>query len=197
MVEPKKVKKTGSVCGMKNKLGFSLLEIMIAIAIIGLVMAVGVPNYRARLVRLERDTFFANLKGIIEFARQRAMVSNKISKVTFDIANHTAWIELQTQQKDIKGEPLFERIKSGPARASITWNERFVFRSFVIEGVDELARYGAGKTTEEVWFFIVPDGIVQEVMFTVADTRDMIRKKAHQFVCTINPFSGALKVEDV
>jgi prepilin-type N-terminal cleavage/methylation domain-containing protein len=183
---------------LKIKPGFSLIEIMIAIAIIGMVMAIGYPNYRARVVQAERDTFFANLKGLIEFARQRAMVGNLVTKVTFDIANRTAWIEQQTGQKDAKGESAFARIKSASVRAVITWDARFVFRSFIIEGVDEFAASGGGtRSTEEVWFFIVPEGTVQEVSFTIADTKDIIRNKAHQFLCTINPFSGILKVEDV
>lgn len=181
---------------MKNNKGFSLLELMIAIVIIGMVMAIGVPNYRGWLERRERDVFFSDVKNLIESARYRAITSGITTKITFDLTNNSAWIEGQTHQKDVHGAFVFEKIKKSFGAVSMVWNNRFLFRSFSIEGVDEISRYGAGKATQEVWFFIVPEGIVQRVAFIVADTKDIVKGKARQFLCSINVFSGMLKVED-
>jgi prepilin-type N-terminal cleavage/methylation domain-containing protein len=180
---------------MKSNSGFGLLELMVAIAIIGMVMATIVPNYQRRIPRVQRENFINSLDNLSQFARQHALTTRKVHKVVFDIANRRAWVEqLITGKKDVTGEPLFAPIKSASVRAVCTWETHFVFRNFLIEGVDELSR--GGKVTEEVWFFIVPDGLAQEVIINIADTKDTINNRARQIGLVLNPFTAQYKVYD-
>ena len=48
---------------MKIKHGFGLLEVMIAIAIVGIAMAVVVPNYQGRQPRFQRERFSRRVRG--------------------------------------------------------------------------------------------------------------------------------------
>jgi len=180
---------------MKNNPGFGLLEIMIAVAIIGMVTATIVPNFARRIPRVQRENFINALNNLSQFARQHALISNKIHKVVFDITQRRAWIE-QQNGKDSTGEATFAPIKSGSLRATYSWEPQFVFQNFVIEGVDEMSRHGGGKKTEEVWFFIVPDGLAQEVTVNVADTKDTVNKRSRQIGLVLNPFTAAFKVYD-
>lgn len=180
---------------MKNNHGFGLLEIMIAVAIIGMVTAIAVPNFTRRIPRVQRENFINSLNNLIQFAHQHALMTRKLHKVTFNITQRKAWIE-QEANKDSKGEVIFAPIKSSSLRSHYSWGEQFVFRNFFIEGVDELAQYGNGKKTEELWFFIVPDGLVQEVVINIADIKDTLHKKARHIGLILNPFTAQFKVYD-
>lgn len=180
---------------MKIKHGFGLLEVMIAIAIIGIAMAVVVPNYQGRQPRFQREQFIASLNGLAQFARQSAIIKNKIHKVVFDFSNRAAWIEHVTGEQKPNKELIFERTKSSSARASITWKEQFTFKNFFIEGFDELARF-SGRPTEEIWFFVVPEGLTQEVVINFIDTKDRIERKPRPIGLVLNPFTAQFRVYD-
>lgn len=180
---------------MKSNHGFGLLEIMIAVAIIGMVTATVVPNFARRMPRIQRENFINSLNNLVQFARQHALTTRKLHKVSFDITQRRAWIE-QEVSKDSKGEAVFAPIKSASLRAHYSWETHFVFQNFLIEGVDELSRYGSGKKTEELWFFIVSDGLAQEVTVNVADTKDTLNKRSRQIGLVLNPFTAQFKVYD-
>lgn len=181
---------------MKSNSGFGLLEIMVAIGLIGMVMAAIVPNYQRRIPRAQRENFINSLDNLAQFARQHALRTQKIHKVFFDITNRRAWIEQQAAVKDSKGEPVFVPVKSASIRAVCNWEPHFVFQNFIIEGVDELSAYGGGRSTQEVWFFIVPDGLAQEVIINIADTKDTVKGKSRQIGLVLNPFTAQYKVYD-
>lgn len=179
---------------MKNNSGFGLLEIMIAIAIIGLAMAVVVPNYQGRQPKYEREQFIAQLNGLVGFARQNAIMTNNVHKVVFKFDERRAWLEAATgAQKDSESE--FAPIKSSSQRARISWPEQFSFKNFFIERFDELARF-SGRATEEIWFFVIPEGLAQEVVINFNDTKDKINRKPRPVGLVLNPFNAQFKVYD-
>lgn len=60
----------------KNK-GFTLVEIMIVVLIIGILMAIAVPNFISARTRSQTNTCIANLKQIESAKEQWAMVNKK------------------------------------------------------------------------------------------------------------------------
>jgi prepilin-type N-terminal cleavage/methylation domain-containing protein len=180
---------------MNSKPGFGLLEVIIAIAILGLAMAVVIPNFRGRQPKYEREQFIARLNGLAQFARKSAIMTTKIHKVAFDFSKREAWIEAATGQKSKEGEAEFAPIKSSSTRARISWPEQFSFKNFYIEGFDEMSRF-SGRATQEVWFFVMPEGLAQEVIANVVDTKDRIDKKPRQIGLVLNPFNAQFKIYD-
>ena len=52
-------------------------------------------------------------------------------------------------------------------------------------------------TTDNVWFFIIPDGLTQEVTINFVDYDDMLPNgDARQFGLVLNPFSAQFKLYD-
>ncbi len=49
---------------MRNRTGFSLVELMIVVAIIGILAAIAVPNYIAMQLKAKRSEMPANVNGI-------------------------------------------------------------------------------------------------------------------------------------
>ena len=66
--------------------GFTLIELLVAIAILGVVAALVVPRLQKRGPKQEREQFVVRLNLLAAFARQQAIVSNKIQRVEFDLS---------------------------------------------------------------------------------------------------------------
>ena len=69
-------------------------------------------------------------------------------------------------------------------------------KQFNIEGFDEMSRYGVGRKTTEMWFYIMPDGLTQEVTINALDTKDLKNNKPRPFSLVLSPFSAIFKYYD-
>ena len=181
---------------MNARHGFTLLEIMIAIAIIGVVMAISVPYFRGRTPRYEREEFIAKVNSLAQVAWQHTLVTHTLHKVTFDLKNRRASIAFAGHGAEVeKGEPTFTPLTAWHAPTSMVWDKRFKIRQFIINGFDEMAR-SAHRETVEVYFYIMPDGIAQQVTINFLDTKDTINNKPRKVGLVLNPFTAQFETHD-
>jgi hypothetical protein len=104
-------------------------------------------------------------------------------------------IEIDTDTKDDKGEPIFEPVKGLSISRSLAIPKQLEFQQFFIEGFDEMAR-SSGRMTGQMWFFIVPDGLAQDVIINMIDTQDRVQGKPATIGLVLNPFSAHFEVHD-
>ncbi len=181
--------------GRSSKYGFTLIEILIAFALIGILMSVIVPNFKRLLPRREREAFIGKVNAITRLAWQRALIERKVYKVVFDFKNREFWVEGPTGTSKL-GELEFARIKGSYFKASAKIPATIEITNFIIEGFDEKTRRGAGGTNES-WFFIMPDGLAQTVTINFLDTKQLnAAGKPKQFGLVLNPFNAQFKVYD-
>ena len=117
------------MCGI-SKPGFTLVEILVAIAIIAVVATIVVPNLVQRSPSYDRQKFVRDLNTLSVFAWQQALVKHKTHKLHFDLARSTAHVEVETDERDDKGEPLFGAIKGAYLTTSMSWPKHLEIKNF-------------------------------------------------------------------
>src|SRR6185312_12466180 len=85
-------KKNGLMFGMNNKDGFTLLEILIVVLIIGVLGAVITPNLKQTTPRYEREEFIARFNALTQLAWQQALSTDKTHQVSIDIGKKTIFL---------------------------------------------------------------------------------------------------------
>ena len=65
----------------KNTLGFTLIELMIVVAIVGLLTAVALPSYRSYVVRASRGVAKADLMELRQFMERNYTLTNRYDQL--------------------------------------------------------------------------------------------------------------------
>jgi prepilin-type N-terminal cleavage/methylation domain-containing protein len=188
-------KTSGLVCGMKNKSGFSLLELLIVIAIIGLISSMVVPNLQRSTPRYEREAFIARFNALVHYGWQQTLMTHKLYRITVDVGKKTIKLEVDSGEKDRSGEAAFVPIANAVDDTACTIPDQIMVKQFFIEGFDMMAKFARSKTAS-VWFYIVPEGMVQNVVINFNDTKDLQNDKPRPIGLVLNPFSAQFKTYD-
>jgi prepilin-type N-terminal cleavage/methylation domain-containing protein len=183
----------GLVFGMRNKNGFSLLELLVVIAIIGILGAVIMPNINRSTPRSERDSFIARFNTLLQNAWQQTLVTHKTQQVNVDVGKRTIVVLQESEEKDRSGEPVFKPITDAPYDTAMTIPEQFIIKQFFIEGFDMMKKF---SKTKAIWFYIVPEGMVQDVVINFLDKKDTRDGQARQIGLVLNPFTALFKTYD-
>lgn len=79
-----------------RRAGFTLVEIMIVVAIIGLLAAIAIPNFVKARSKAQQNACIANLKQIDGAVQQWALENKKTSTDTYTLANVTDYLKGST-----------------------------------------------------------------------------------------------------
>lgn len=167
--------------------GFTLIEIMIVLAIIGMALSVVIP----RLARNDNkllDECIASLQAMVQLGYTSALTTGRIHRVFFDVEHNRIRLEKSTGKVNAQGKFDFEPLKISYVKTELPLDDRFEIRRFVIQGKDEMS-HAAGITTNEMWFFIMPEGLAQEVTITIYDSIQNTEK-----TLVMNPFTAQLRI---
>ena len=78
---------------MAKDYGFSLIEILVVIAIVGVIASIGIPSFlRARTDAKLRGAA-SNLKGDLELAKMRAIRENAYVVILFEESGYLIWVD--------------------------------------------------------------------------------------------------------
>src|SRR5215475_5786821 len=82
-----------------KKSGFTLVEIMIVVAIIGLLAAIAIPNFVKARTTSQANACINNLRQMDGAAQQYALENKKASSDTYTLSNLQPYIKLTTAQQ--------------------------------------------------------------------------------------------------
>jgi|SRR5438445_3205548 len=184
------------MCGMKkDNRGFSLLEILVVIAIIGVLGVLIMPNLQRSTPRYERQEFIARFNTLLQYAWQHALVTHTTQQISVDVGKKMITLLTESEEKDKSGEMAFKPIADAVRDTTCPIPDQFTIKQFFIEGFDMMAKFSRRKAAS-VWFYIIPDGMVQDVIINFIDTKDMQDNKPLQIGLVINPFTAQFKEYD-
>lgn len=176
-----------------SKPGFTFIEIIVVLLIIGILAGIGVPALQNRLPGFKRNEFITEFNALINFAWQQSLATHKTHQINIDINKRLMAIKVETDQKSRDGQSLFKALSDTQLPSDYIWPENIQFKQFFVDGKDMMR----GIQTEEMWFFVVPDGMVQPVIMNLIDTADEdARGEPVQFSLVVNPFTAQVKTYD-
>ncbi|HEV2916960.1 MAG TPA: type II secretion system protein [Candidatus Babeliales bacterium] len=186
----------GSVFGIpnKNQFGFTFIELLVVLLIMGIIGSLVMPNLTQRTPRYEREQFIASLNALMQTAVSQTIITHVLHQIHFDLKSHVISIRKHTGTYDKKGDPECKPVISGFGLFTLSIPEQITFKQFFIEGINELAE--RTKNVQELWFYIVPEGLAQQVTINIFDTQDTVDDKPRHIGLVLNPFLVQFKVYD-
>ncbi|MFA5125138.1 MAG: GspH/FimT family pseudopilin [Patescibacteria group bacterium] len=100
---------TGSLAVRSNLAGFSLLELVVVIALLGIITGVGLPYYQSFTVSLQLQGAARDLTSDLRYAQQQAVTTQANYRLVFDINQN-----LYTVENDSTGLLIKSRIIKSP-----------------------------------------------------------------------------------
>jgi prepilin-type N-terminal cleavage/methylation domain-containing protein len=157
-----------------HRAGFSLLEVLVVIALIGIMSAILLPSFSRKTARQEREAFIAAINKIVHTGWQEAVRNHTIYQVTFDI---------QARRMTLLNQEILDE------ESAFEWPEQYEIKQVYIEGYLE-------KNSKKFWFFIMPEGMAQNVIINCYDTKDVQDFNPRPFSLVLNPFYVQFKIYD-
>jgi prepilin-type N-terminal cleavage/methylation domain-containing protein len=171
--------------------GFSLIELIIALAILGLLAAISIPTLRSFFTKDDRQVFVAELNIIVSNALDNAIISEKTNRVVFNFVDKKVFVEQESDKRVISSEISWERLSDRYIQSEFDWSKiNFEFRNFFIDSKDELL----GTKKEKTWFYISPEGAAQPVILNLIELGENLSQADSQFSLVLNPFNVQFKM---
>lgn len=180
--------------GTFNKPAFTLLELLLVVLIMGILISIALPALKNRQPYQEREQFLSQFNTLMSVAWRNAITTGKASKVVFTFnpkGDGSIVVEELTNQKDRDGNPISRPVKL--ANAHMRLPLRYQIKNFFVERFDEAKRF-VGRPTGQTWFFIMPNGLAQEVIINLVDSRDKVGGKGRPVGLVLNPFTAQFKI---
>ncbi len=172
--------------------GFTLIEIMVAIFIVAIMMASLAPMLRQQ-PGYQRKEFIARLNALVQAAWQQTIITRRVHRILFDFRERTARVERNMTGTSLTQKFDFQRAP-GPDTA-MSWPSTIIIKEFLVESFDEMKRF-TGRAIETIWFYIIPDGMTQQVTINGLDKDDALENKARPFGLVLNPFLAQFREYD-
>ncbi len=168
--------------------GFSLLELIAGMALIAILMTVVVPAFRNQTPQARREIFLENMNALTREALIRALETGHAHRILCNLSKRTIFLEEKMDITTRDGEIIFEQRTCRIGKVGQELPENYEFQQFYIEGIDELAAHGPGQKVEDIYFFVMPEGISQEVIINAVDNAQIHDGAGTPFSMVLNPY---------
>ncbi len=174
---------------MTSKSGLSFLELIVVILLLGIMATVLIPNLSRLRPGYQRRAFVTELNNLLMFAWRNALITKRVHRLLFDIKKRVVHVQVETQEKG--KEKAFYAVQTQYIKTYYQWPENITIKQLFVGKEEQLQR--PGIKTETVWFFVVPEGMSQEVIINALDASDSdVQGKEKQIGLVINPFTVQL-----
>ena len=180
---------------MPLKAGFALVQLLIGLAILGVAGSIVLPSFSRQIVHYQQNKCLAELDGIVVYASLNAIKTGKVHTVKFNIASGLVIVELQ--QENENGETVTQKVASPFSDKDFVLPKSYQIVNFYIDGKDEYAELGAGRTMQDVFFYVYPRGHTQAIIINMVNQDDTSRSaQGAEIGLVLNPFRLQFEVHD-
>lgn len=177
-----------------SKRGFTFLELLVVMMLLGIITTLVVPNLLNLVPRHKTKEFIEQFGNLTQLAWQNALITQKLHRVWFDVNKRVVRVEIEQKSEHQGGKKEFVPIQVPYTTSELTIPSFIELQNVYIEGTDMM--HQPGIKTETLWFYVVPNGMVQEVIINALDTQDRERDKPKQFSLIVNPFTAHITTYD-
>jgi prepilin-type N-terminal cleavage/methylation domain-containing protein len=145
----------GRLSKRRPSAGFTLLELIIVMSILGILVALGIPNFKSLFIRTTEESLRSHLSNTILIAASRASHQREAKEVVFDLDKGTYHVQNRAQRDGYDRDPRSE------VRGRLP-------RGYVFKGI----YFPRGTTTEEHGEVVVevrPDGTTEDMELDLAE----------------------------
>jgi prepilin-type N-terminal cleavage/methylation domain-containing protein len=172
--------------------GFSFIEILVALLLLSIFASFVVPRIFGNRKGVTKKQFFSDFSHVISDTLYQAITTKKIHQVFFDFNNREISVKIyHADSSETDKHKQFKKVPPGNFHSSLIIPEQLTIQNFSINGTDAMA---AGKTTNDAWFYIMPDGTSQAVIMNIQDEQE--ESPHDRFSIVINPFYSQVKLHD-
>lgn len=173
---------------LRSERGFSLIEVLIVIALVALMTTVGIPSLN-NAFRTSNDSYARRMAVSLREARDRAMLTDKLIRFRVDFEKQETWFEeapstylrakasdkkfneREKEEMDKKEQNAFRMVTELSAEKQKLPNGLKVisidhprFKSPITEGVADIYFYANGSTDGAKIFFETDEGVKQKII---------------------------------
>lgn len=180
---------------MPLKKGMTLLEVAIGLALLALAGSIVAPSFLRQIARYERNKCLSDLDAIAAQAWLHTLQTGLLHRIKFNLA--AGAIVVEQQKYSSEGELVYEKVPLYFSNKDFILPKDYNIENFYIDGIDECAQHGAGRTMEDVWFYLYPQGYTQAVIINMLNMRAANKGTSGEEIgLVLNPFRMQFEVYD-
>lgn len=171
---------------------FTFIEIMIVMALIGVMATFVLPRFTQRTPQAEWPTIIDDLNNLVTFARNEAICTHKIYRLTFTHKpGHpcTVVVEEENNDKEHPHKKVYSTVTSYYFNPTYTFHESVILNAFYNGKEKTLVQDEKGSAH----CYIIPDGLTQDITLHLSDKNQPDEKGV---TLRLEPFAGLFDVQD-
>ncbi len=183
---------------MYAKSGFTLIELMLVVALISIITIVGIPNLTELFRKTELQRATSDFAGALRYAQQRAVMSRVPVRIVINIDEQRYYVPVEKEEERRRYRSRSYRRRNTRSSSS-NRNRRVEYvneineklpEGFIFEFVYHVANDDEIKRGEGEFYFY-PDGSADAAYFTLLRLADNKKDERRVFI-KVSPATGLI-----
>lgn len=178
---------------MRTTAGFMLIEILLAVLLIGTMVSMVLPRFKNRATEVSLITYTNQLNRLIQWTRQQAIADRTTYRITFFKKKPTepdlVRVEFSSPDPEKKNQLIWQQLKH---HAFETEQKMPDFIRFVAAFRNNQELFEDNKNV--AYCYIMHEGLAQDLMLHITKKKE--NREEEKATLIIEPFLGSFKLHE-